>query len=214
MKRVLIGILLLFSEIIMAQKPQIMIQRGHLSNIMNFTISPDENYLLSIDGDFKGILWDIKKGRQLLILNDLGAASFTNDSRSILIVKKDKSVSKIDLMGKSLSVAYPDIKSLWPHGWIENDHKKMRIDNTLIDLTTGDRTNFKTTEYYKKAAFSPNTNSFCVGTKGFIHFFKATDATPTGIINIPDMDGDKMTNVDFSPDGAFLLVSDPTQCQL
>jgi WD40 repeat protein len=215
MKVVLIGILILLSEIIIAQKPNIMIQGGHLTDIKNFTISPDGNYLFSIDGLNKGILWDVKNGRQLSTFNELSSASFKTDSRSILIVEKDKSIATFDLMGKRIDVSFPDIKSLSSQGWIDNDHKKMRIDNTLVDIKyDGSYKYYKTEEYHKQAAYSSITNTFCVSTKGFIHFFNAEDATKTGEINISDMNGDYMTTVDFSADGTFLLANDPSQIQI
>jgi WD40 repeat protein len=128
---------LLLSLSMMAQKAEIMLQNGHQTSIINFNISPDGSYILSIDDNFKTILWDAKNNKQLRNFDNIAASAFMPDSRSILIVKKDCTVSIIDLMGKVLKIL-PRIKKeeINSSGKIYIDSKQFYYDNSIIDLAS------------------------------------------------------------------------------
>ncbi len=85
-----------------SQKPELVIQSGHQSEIEMASISPDGRYLLSVEEDSKAILWETESGRQIIMFKEVMAAGFSSDGNSIEMVMDDYSFRKTDYSGKIL----------------------------------------------------------------------------------------------------------------
>ncbi|MFH0992132.1 MAG: caspase family protein [bacterium] len=80
-------------NILFAQKPELVIQRGHTSVIYAVSFSPDGNYVLTTSEDNTAILWEVSTGREIRTFtehtNSIYSASFSPDGKYALTGGKD-----------------------------------------------------------------------------------------------------------------------------
>lgn len=102
MKKILI-FLLLFPLTFFAQKPQLVIKSGLQSEVMMASISPDNKVALTVEDNEVLILWELSTGKQLQSFQNIMAADFRLDNKTIDIVTNQYKFQTIDYAGKVVS---------------------------------------------------------------------------------------------------------------
>ncbi|PHN07832.1 eIF2A-related protein [Flavilitoribacter nigricans] len=105
MKRLFYLLPLLLPLVIQAQRPELMVPKGHASYISAVAYSPDGQLILTGSEDNTAILWD-RKGRQLKTLRGhqegVTAVAFSPKGKNILTGSRDKTAKLWSLDGKEL----------------------------------------------------------------------------------------------------------------
>ena len=96
----LIIILLFLPLVSLAQKPRLVIRSGIQNIAMMVSISPDNKLGLTVDKKQELILWELGSGRQLQNFQNIQAADFGPDNKSIDVVTSNLTFRTIDYSGK------------------------------------------------------------------------------------------------------------------
>lgn len=78
----------------------LVIKSGHQSEIMSAFVSPDHKFLISVEREEVAILWDAESGKQLKSFNQIIAADFAQDSKSLEVVTADYQFQRISFSGE------------------------------------------------------------------------------------------------------------------
>lgn len=82
------------------EKPEIFVQRGHITGVRSIAFSPDDRTILSGGDDGNLIHWDATSGRELRILNshigNVTAVAFSPDGRTTLSSGQDNTIKLYD----------------------------------------------------------------------------------------------------------------------
>lgn len=102
MKNTLITLLLLFNfKSLLAQKPELVLPKGHTKSLQELAFSPDGKLVLSASFDNTAKLWHTATGRQLKTFNAhfrwVNAVSFTTDGKYGITAGDDKRLKLWDL---------------------------------------------------------------------------------------------------------------------
>ncbi|HNX80177.1 MAG TPA: WD40 repeat domain-containing protein, partial [Prolixibacteraceae bacterium] len=210
MKILFLYLLLVFiPAFLSAQKPRLVIQSGHQSEILSASVSPDGKYLLSVERDALAILWDLKSGRQLLTFKDVMAAGFSSDGTSIELVTDDYSFRKTDYSGKVLHTYASTTKGpdrmnriLWSYypenGFLDMNGALYDRDKGLIKVL--DIPRYSPVHYY-----SAQLNQLAVLRSDQVTLcnYPSGEIARTLPLTLGKEDGEKFVQV--SPDGQWLV---------
>jgi WD40 repeat protein len=94
---------LLLPIVLIAQKPQLVIQSGFQSEATHGAISPDKKLVCTNETDNTLILWDLRTGRQLQSFKEIVWAVFSNDSKALEVYDTKCQFRTIDFNGKTIA---------------------------------------------------------------------------------------------------------------
>ena len=200
--------ILFIHSVLLAQRPELMIQSGHQSEIVMASISKDAKYLLSVEQDSKAILWEIASGKQLRILKDVMAAGFSQDGSSIEMVMDDYTFQKTDFMGNILQTysknSGPDrnkrlLYSYYPESGIFD------WNGIIYQRENGKVATIRIPDYGLAHHLSEKLNLLAVGNKNAITLCQIPSGNVEKTINLTIDKKTDMKFVKFSPDGKYIL---------
>jgi WD40 repeat protein len=207
MKKIFQVLLFLTPLSIWAQKPVLTVQNGHQSVIANAAMSVDNAYIISVDFSGTAILWDVVKSKQIRSFQNVLAAEFAADSRSIYLALKKGKFQQIDLNGKKLNNWVLDKSDIG----IATESQYTFLPESGIFLSREELQNFKTGKIQyindsNSSSFSRIKNWICTGTDNTVSILDANDGHSIKKIAVPiDADGYYNLYVTFSKDGNLLL---------
>jgi WD40 repeat protein len=216
MKKVFQILLLLTPLSIWAQQPVLTIQNGHQTQIRYAAMSPDNAYIISIDGLGTAILWDVAMNKQMRSFTDAFAAEFAADSRSIFMAEKNGKFRQIDLNGKpmnSWSLTTPTKYDGW-NRWFFPESGNLVLNGFLYNFKTGKSQRFYAKQWGVQQGFSPEKNVVGIGAKGFLTLSDGTDGHQIREIPLTIPKDQSPYKVEFSRDGNLVLVGEKSIYQL
>ncbi len=164
---------------LMAQKPRLVIPKGHTATITDAVFSPDGKYLLTASNDFTAKLWN-REGKEVQSFQghptDVNTVAFSNDGKYVLTGSDDKTAKLWDLAGKQLqtfrghskevvSVAFsPDGKYVLT-GSNDNTAKLWNLEGQEILTLKGHTIGEWEATGVSSVAFSPDGKSMLTGGK-------------------------------------------------
>ena len=205
----LILFLVLSMKQVKSQKPELVIQSGHQSDIEMASISPDNKYLLSVERDSKAIIWEIASGKQILMFKDVMAAGFASDGSSIEMVMDDYSFRKTDYTGRE-TYRYPSVNSgpdrsrrllytYYPEAGLFD------WNGLIYDRENGFLFRVDVPDYGLAHHYSPVLNLLAIGKYKTVTFCKVPSGEIAHTIKLNFGDQDDQKFVRISPDGKYLV---------
>ena len=191
-----------------SQKPELVIQSGHQSDIQMASISMDAKYLLSVEQDSKAILWEMASGKQLRIFKDVMAAGFSPDGSSIEMVMDDYTFRKTDFLGNILQTfsknSGPDrskrlLYSFYPESGIFD------WNGIIYQREKGKLFTVNIPHYGLAHHYSEKLSLLAVGSPGYITLCQISSGIVQRTLNLTIDKNKDMKFVKFSPDGKYLL---------
>ena len=226
MKKVILILLLLaplpaffgisFVNSIWAQKPILTIQNGHQTQIRYGAMSPNNAYIISVDGSGTAILWDVALSKQLKSFTDVFAAEFAADSRSIFTAGKNGKFRQIDLNGRQMnfwSLSSFDKFDGW-NRWFFPESSVLVLNGYLHNFKTGKSQRFQAKQWGVQQGFSPTKNLVGIGGKGVLTLSDATDGHQIREIALTIPNKESVYKVEFSRDGNLVLAGEKSVYQL
>lgn len=201
---------------IWAQQPVLTIQNGHQTQIRYAAMSPNNAYIISVDGAGTAILWDVVMNKQLKSFQDAFAAEFAADSRSIFIAGQNGKFRQIELTGKPMntwSLSSTTKYDGW-NRWFFPESGNLVLNGFLHNFKTGKSQRFYAKQWGVQQGFSPAKNLVGIGGRGFLTIADGADGHQIREIALTIPKDESVYKVDFSRDGNFVLVGEKSVYQV
>ncbi|MEZ5039642.1 MAG: caspase family protein [Saprospiraceae bacterium] len=213
MKKLILGLLFLFPCILMAQKPALMVPKGHSLSITAVEFSPDGRFILT--GGYEGTvkLWT-KEGRLLHTIakhkQGIGVARFSPDGQYIFTASSEQEAYLWTLDGRLVSTFKDDnygfhAAAFAPDGQrilttnLGLEAKIWNLQGRIVQTFNSDHSS-----YANAVAFSPNGKHILTASQD--QTFKIWDQKGKLIKTIAAHD-DYITAIAYSPKGEYILTS-------
>ena len=218
-KVIVVFILFLFGRNLFAQKTELIIQTGHQNDINKMAVSPDGEYLLTTDNTLTSILWDIKTKTELRIIPQTLAATFSNDSKSILTINPEGYKITTDIGGKVIQRGLQKINLFDPLyiGELYFENNLLLQSNIITNINTNTKRVFKMTESwreFRRVGYADKVNIIALADPNKIELFNTLTGKIIPSINLDKMDASGLHTLDFSADGKYILYGDEKQLQV
>ncbi len=216
-KLFIIAAIFFINSTLLAQRPQLMIQSGHQSEIEMASISVDGKYLLSVEQDSKAILWEMASGKQLRIFKEVMAAGFSTDGKSIEMVMDDYTFLKTDFLGNTLQTYSKSSGPDRNHRLLYSYYPESGIfdwNGLIYQREKGKLLTIQIPHYGLAHHYSEKLGLLAVASPGFITLCQIPSGSVQKTLNLTLEKDKDMKFVKFSPDGRYILAGSKTDVEV
>ena len=204
-------ILVCFPLLTLAQKPELVIKTGVQGVAMMSSVSPDNKLGLTVDDKKELILWELVSGKQLKSFQNILAADFGLDNKSIDVVTADYKFRTIDYSGNIVSEG-PVTKTSPSNKLTYSYYRKsgLFLENGIINTRDkGYLCRIVPAHYDIVQHYSEALNLLAIAYQGEVQLCKVPTGEVTKVIkfNLVQQNADypKIVFTQFSPDGKYLM---------
>ena len=194
-----------------AQKPELVIKTGVQGEAMISSVSPDSKLGLTVDNKMELMLWELGSGKQLKSFQNILAADFGMDNKSIDVVTGDYKFRTIDYSGNIVSEG-PVTKTSPSNKLTYSYYRKsgFYLENGFINTRDkGYLCRIVPPHFSEIQHYSETLNLLAIAYQGEVQLCKVPTGEVAKVIKFNLVQQSEILKeikfIQFSPDGKYLL---------